>query len=270
MGEIVIPAKFNAHKNYKKMMFLNPYRDVGGGVSDADSFNILWETSSADETIEIGVGSGYFDYTIDWGDGSPIESYNTQDNISHIYPTAGLFTTKINGVFPHMGMAWQSSPNGRLQMREIQQWGNIQWGSFHYFAWGCRYVTVTATDVPDLSNVLSFTYAFGNKLINLDIPNIGQWNFSNVISIYDMFMYSSFNRSLGAIDISNISSFGTIPTLSNANYDDTLIGWASQTPQINRSVSFSNSQYTPGGAAETARNTLINTYGWTIEDGGGI
>jgi len=32
MGEIVIPAKFNAHKNYKKMMFLNPYRDVGGST----------------------------------------------------------------------------------------------------------------------------------------------------------------------------------------------------------------------------------------------
>jgi len=31
MGEIVIPAKFNAHKNYKKMMFLNGYRNVGGG-----------------------------------------------------------------------------------------------------------------------------------------------------------------------------------------------------------------------------------------------
>jgi len=29
MGEIVIPAKFNAHKIYKKMMFLNPYRNFG-------------------------------------------------------------------------------------------------------------------------------------------------------------------------------------------------------------------------------------------------
>jgi len=39
-------------------------------------------------------------------------------------------------------------------------------------------------------------------------------------------------------------------------------------PQSNMSVHFGNSQYTAGGAAEAARTSLINTYGWTITDGG--
>jgi len=30
------------------------------------------------------------------------------------------------------------------------------------------------------------------------------------------------------------------------------------------------SRYSAGSAAATARNTLINTYGWTITDGGAV
>ena len=49
-----------------------------------------------------------------------------------------------------------------------------------------------------------------------------------------------------------------------------LVGPA-QTPLLNGlTPNFGGSQYTLGGAAESARNTLINTYGWTITDGGGI
>ena len=58
--------------------------------------------------------------------------------------------------------------------------------------------------------------------------------------------------------------------MSTANYDATLISWAAQTLQNNVTFDFGSAQYTLGGAAEAARNTLINTYGWTITDGGGI
>ena len=55
--------------------------------------------------------------------------------------------------------------------------------------------------------------------------------------------------------------------MSQANYDALLIAWAAQSVQSN--VAFTTpAQYTAGGAAETARNTLVNTYNWTISDGG--
>jgi hypothetical protein len=55
--------------------------------------------------------------------------------------------------------------------------------------------------------------------------------------------------------------------MSTANYDATLISWAAQSLQSNVNINFGNAQYTLGGAAEAARNTLINTYSWTITDG---
>ena len=66
----------------------------------------------------------------------------------------------------------------------------------------------------------------------------------------------------------DLSSFLEDTTLPAARYDALLIGWAAQNVQNNVPFHGGNSQYTPGGAAEAARNVLINTYGWTITDGG--
>ena len=83
---------------------------------------------------------------------------------------------------------------------------------------------------------------------------------------------SAFN--LSSWDISNITNMNDfMPSttgMSTTNYNETLISWVAQTPQSNINVNFGGSQYTLGGAAEAARNTLINTYGWTITDGGSI
>jgi hypothetical protein len=58
--------------------------------------------------------------------------------------------------------------------------------------------------------------------------------------------------------------------LSTANYDDLLIGWSTITPNetpLKQNVVFSggNSNYCNG---ETARNSIISNYGWTITDAG--
>ena len=98
---------------------------------------------------------------------------------------------------------------------------------------------------------------------------------SNVTQINNMFKnnQSAFDQSLANWDITAITLAGSMFSssgLSTANYDATLIGWAAQSITNAVTVDFGNSQYTLGGAAEAARNTLVSTYGWTITDGGGI
>jgi len=104
---------------------------------------------------------------------------------------------------------------------------------------------------------------------------IGSWNTSNVTQINNMFRnnQSAFDQSLANWDITAITLAGSMFSssgLSTANYDATLIGWAAQSITNAVSIDFGSSQYTLGGAAEAARNTLVSTYGWTIVDGGGI
>jgi surface protein len=123
----------------------------------------------------------------------------------------------------------------------------------------------------DTSSVVNMSRLFINATsFNQDI---GSWNTSNVTNMGGMFRTAlAFDQDISSWDINQVSNFGSSfmasVTLSTANYDLLLIGWEAQVPISGLSVNFGGSQYTAGGAAEAARTSLINTYGWTITDGG--
>ena len=365
-----------------KNILINTYgwTITDGGQVASPEFALKWETTTPNEEIQIGIGSGTFDYVIDWGDGT-VETYNTDANISHTYATAGDHITKISGDFPHLSMQNLTDDIYREKLRDVLNWGTIVWQDWTNMFRSCEGFTgLTATDLPNLSNVTSFSFLgafsnFGNHynstVQNWDVSNVtnmsnfsyyGTWRnkistwdtgnvtdfknflrsntrFDNGADLADMdnFDVSSatdmswmFNRAtkmanvyIGSWDVSNVTSFNTFcnplimtnsglenwnisnasnfsqfnaygqtdislanwtpinmttasafmlnnSTMSTSNYDATLISWASQTLQSNVSINFGNIQYTLGGAAEAARNTLINTYSWTITDGGGV
>ena len=102
---------------------------------------------------------------------------------------------------------------------------------------------------------------------------IGSWDTGNVTSMNNLFRsnLSTFDQSLANWDITSLTTASNMfnaSGLSTASYDATLIGWAAQSITNAVSINFGSSKFTSGGAAETARNTLINTFGWTIVDGG--
>jgi len=118
---------------------------------------------------------------------------------------------------------------------------------------------------------------FDQAFFNCDAFNqpIGVWDTSNITNINNMFRKnnSAFDQDLSNWDVTSITAavgFMQDSGISTANYDAILIGWAAQSITNAVSIDFGSSQYTLGGAAETARNTLVSTYGWTIVDGGGI
>jgi surface protein len=145
------------------------------------------------------------------------------------------------------------------------------------------------SNVTDMSSMFAFALAFSQDISGWDVSSlvfadftfnratlfnadISSWDVSNVTRMGYLFAdASSFNRDLGNWDINQVSQmpqFLRNVTLSTANYDSTLIGWASQIPlTYNGTLSFGNSTYTPGGSAESARTALINDVG-AIVDGG--
>ncbi|MEM9679375.1 MAG: BspA family leucine-rich repeat surface protein, partial [Bacteroidota bacterium] len=107
---------------------------------------------------------------------------------------------------------------------------------------------------------------------------LDNWDVSSVTQMQSMFEgATSFDQNLGSWDISSVNfifeMFNGV-TLSTQNYDNTLIGWATleagetQIPSIDNNFgdfSGGNSQYC---LSEAKRLELINTYGWSIIDGG--
>ena len=116
---------------------------------------------------------------------------------------------------------------------------------------------------------------------------IGDWDTSSVIDMSSVFhQNTAFDQDISNWDITNVTSmqslsfeFGSTTPISTANYDALLIAWEAdlQTAYPSGSgytatitVDFETSQYTSGGTAESARTSLISTFGWTITDGGGV
>lgn len=133
-------------------------------------------------------------------------------------------------------------------------------------------LNITGWSTPSLTNMSRFAVR-ASELTT--IAGIEYLNTSNVTNMYEAFNETTkLNISLAAFDMSNVTDLRNIfrgtNAMSVANYDATLISWSNQVLKPNEQTNFGTAKYTLGGAAEAARNTIINTYGWTITDGGGI
>ena len=175
-----------------------------GGQAASPEFALKWETTTPNEEIQIGIGSGTFDYVIDWGDGT-VETYNTDANISHTYANAGDHITKISGDFPHINMGDAGiSATFKNKLYEILNWGDIAWDSLEDAFLSCSNLDFySSIDSPNLQNCTSLfkTFQLCTTLGNLNGGNVdlSNWNVSNVTSIGEFII--SYNRNLN-VDLS--------------------------------------------------------------------
>ena len=119
----------------------------------------------------------------------------------------------------------------------------------------------------NVSNVTDMSYMFSYAAVfNQDISS---WSTSNVTDMSAMFnSSSSFDQNLAVWDISNVVNMLTMFSfsgLSTNNYDNILIGWEPQVVISNVPLGAIGITYCTG---ETARQNLIDNYGWTITDDG--
>ena len=136
----------------------------------------------------------------------------------------------------------------------------------------CTSLTTLDVSSWDVSSVTNMGYMFHNclSLTTLDVSN---WDVSSVTNLGYMFRYCSSLIGLDPQDwdinqVLAFTDFATDVTISTVNYDALLVKWEAQAPLTGKSINFGGSKYTAGSAAETARASLISTYGWTITDGG--
>jgi len=159
--------------------------DDGGNNSNENiSFVTTWQTTSSNEEITI-YTNGFshvttaYNYTVDWGDGEV--SNGVTGNVSHTYTTAGAHTVSITGDFPAI-RNWPDETNA-AKLQTVESWGGMAWESMHSAFKDCINLSITATEVPDLSNVTSMRAMFYDA--TAFSQDLSGWATDNVTSCSD-------------------------------------------------------------------------------------
>ena len=149
--------------------------------------------------------------------------------------------------------------------------------------------------VKNMASMFQATNVFNQPLDTWDVSNVefmfgtfaGAFEFNQDLSNWDVaqvtemdFMFASareFNQSLGNWDISSVSSMPAMllsSGLSTENYDNTLIGWATLDESGGETQIPMNIELGANGLtyclSALERQSLIDDFGWTITDAGGV
>ena len=233
--------------------------DMSSMFNGASAFNgdlSAWDVSKVTDMSWMFFFASAFNGDLSAWDVGSVTDMSIMFNGARVF-NGDLSTWDVSSVTDMAGMFWGASVfNGDLSAWDVSSVTDMSsmFSSISVFngdlsAWNVSKVT-------DMSWMFFFARDFNSDLTN--------WDVSNVTNMFAMFsVASTFDQDLGGWDISSVSNMRSMLNssgLSVDNYDNTLIGWESQ-GVANLSLGASSLEYCAG---ESARNSLIDIYGWTI------
>jgi gliding motility-associated-like protein len=199
----------------------------------SNEFITTWNMATAGSnpnqlTFNVGT-TGTVNYT--WsasGGGSGIGTFSGTSATITGLPAGEVITLRIaptnfNRFYIDNGNLGNGLDKNRLT--NINQWGTTAWNSMEDAFIGCQNLNSTATDVPNLSSVMSmfnmFTYCS-----SLNGPsNIGNWNTTNVNNMKDLFAGASlFNQNISNWNTLNVTNMAGM-FVNAADFNQPIGNW---------------------------------------------
>jgi len=224
---------------------------TGGGSADSPPFEFDILTLEEDDTFTPPLyDGGTYNFTIDWGDESSSEITSFDDgDLTHTYEDDGASSYSI--VITGTLIGWKFDNGGdKNLMKDITQWGCLRFGNTGDAFTGCANMVITATDAPNLSGITDLSTTFQLCRALTTVPGMGDWNMSNIESIYGMFHTAdlftqditgwntssitnmgyafygadAFNQEIGVWDVSNVTIM-TWMFYDNTGFNGDISGW---------------------------------------------
>lgn len=159
------------------------------------TFNIQYKNY----TITIPLIQSSANFFIDWGDDTCDCRHGHQQNITHNYKYWGNYNVHIYGNITNISFAHIS------ELVDISQWGNLQLNSGNGVFKYCKYLSVSAKDIPNFENARDISYMFDNCITLRG--DFSKWNVSNITNIAGLFAKCVlFNSDLSEWNMENVTN----------------------------------------------------------------
>lgn len=120
---------------------------------------------------------------------------------------------------------------GYEQEFEILQWGDVHWTTFAYAFQGVTNLEISATDVPDLSQVESMERAFFMCTI-MNSPNLSKWDVSNVTNMSLCFYECEFfDQDLSGWHVENVTNMEGMFQFASS-FSQSLTTWGDRVQKV--------------------------------------
>lgn len=152
-------------------------------------FQTTWKTTISNQTITLPIyDSGTYNFTVNWGDGSQIESCLSAacSAKTHTYANAGTYVVTLTGVIDGYNFALE--PASASHIINVLQWGDVMFGSESGIFESCaNFESIPATDVPNFIGTtrLYYMFAFDPKFVGG--ASLGNWDMTKIDAVGGMF-----------------------------------------------------------------------------------
>jgi surface protein len=171
LGEVTITATSATNPEISSSIVLQ--------LLDLTSFVTTW----SGQQITIPTNDNV-NYNVDWNNDGIVDQSGIKGSITHTFDTAGEHTIRISGTFTAITFGKLSEVEA-AKIININQWGTSVWQTMNQAFLNCKNLQVSASDVPNLSNVFIAEDMFrGASIANPDTSN---WNMGNLNNIVGMF-----------------------------------------------------------------------------------
>lgn len=196
----------------KKTLLLLTATLLFTAVTFAQDFITKWRFTAATTQIDFVAGTaGVVNYTWTHGASSGSGSFDAGAfggvTISGINLPANTELTLRIEPANFRRFFIRNSAGSRDGLRDISQWGAVPWSTMQVAFAGAPNLNISATDIPNLSNVTNMTEMFSGCSSLNGPANIGSWNTSTVTNMSLVFnRATAFNQPINGWNVSNVTS----------------------------------------------------------------
>ena len=168
--------------------------------------------------------NGTVNVTVNWGDGSAIETVTTQQVKRHTYATIGVKTVTISGLLSQYSNAYStslSSTDSQNRLIKVLSWDGLGLQNLSYAFAQCSNLIDVPSTLPSTVNSLVYTFNYATNFND----TISTWNTINVIDMQGMFANANnFNQPIGNWNISNTTNTSFMFNFASA-FNQPLNSW---------------------------------------------